>query len=305
MMHRFNFLKTLVLIILSGLLYWLIHYTLLYHIFINYKGEGELKKTQRDTLGNIKIVVIDYGSCDTWPKNIQCIERISYKGTGKIIAETSNSGKVIRRKKNFYLGEQFFDQKMYDNLKITIVDGDCKTWPSNIKCVERLREEKDPIFTSIRQKEDQALVHQIKNKTSLEVRDQFGNTPLFDAVIHHNLTAVEMLLQNGANMYVMDVNQLRNPFSYACERNDIDTVKLFFKYAVDVNYQYKKSETALTYAAKGCKNIELVELLLKNGADPNLKDRYGFTTKNGLFRYCKKHQNYKTIMELLEKYSTQ
>lgn len=44
--------------------------------------------------------------------------------------------------------------------------------------------------------------------------------------------------------------------------SDLEILKLFLKYGVNVHYQYKRNETALTNAARGCKKFELVELLL-------------------------------------------
>lgn len=131
----------------------------------------------------------------------------------------------------------------------------------------------------------------------IEARDKRGYTRLQIAILEKNGKAVALLLDQGADMYARDASGYHSAFSLAAE--DIEMFKLFMQHGANVNYQYNKSETALTLAAKGCKNFELVKLLLLNGADPDLIDEYGFTTRNGLFRYCKKDKNYEMMMALL------
>lgn len=134
---------------------------------------------------------------------------------------------------------------------------------------------------------------------NIEARNEYGQTLLHIAVNEKNLKSIELLLKNGADMYARDRKGkfFYSPFIEAIY--DLEILKLFLKYGVNVNYQYKKSETALTNVAKGCKNFELVELLLSNGADPNLIDIFGYSTKTGLFRYCKTGQDYNRMMKLL------
>ncbi len=140
----------------------------------------------------------------------------------------------------------------------------------------------------------------IASGKNIEERDKRGYTLLHIAVIAKNLEAVELLLEHRADMYARDSNGFHSPFSLAAE--DIGLFKLFLKHGADVNYQYNKSETALTLAAKGCRNFELVKLLLSKGADPDLIDKYGYTSRTGLFRYCKKNQNYEMMKSILNAY---
>ncbi len=229
--------KILLVTFLLGVLYWLVYHILFPFIFINYKGEGKVVRLDYNEPENQLILYIDYGSCDTWP------------------------------------------------------------W--HITCVDRLREERNPIFTSIRKRDNQMLDTQLKG--DLEVKDQFGNTPLFEAVLVKNLYAIEQLLKNGADMYVLDKYQLYTPFGYVCLHEDMEIVKLFLKYGVNVNYQYKNSETALMLAAKGCDHIGLMIALVMEGANLDLIDRYGLTIKDRLFRDCKNSEDYELMMRIFER----
>ena len=132
---------------------------------------------------------------------------------------------------------------------------------------------------------------------------------LFYAVKEQNIKSVALLLEKNANMYTIDGAKIYTAFSLAClsnplklHENKIELVKLFLNNNVDVNYQYNKSVTALTQATKGCHNLQLVKLLLDKGANPDISDKYGFTTRNGLFRHCIDKKKYKKMMELINEY---
>lgn len=62
----------------------------------------------------------------------------------------------------------------------------------------------------------------------------------------------------------------------ATKRGDLDTVKECIKKRVKVNILDREGNTPLHYACS-CKNIEMVDLLIKAGANVNKKNRQGFT----------------------------
>ncbi len=134
----------------------------------------------------------------------------------------------------------------------------------------------------------------------IEHRNAEGMTPLYMAVLKGNVDAVERLLQRGADMYAMERNGLYSPFTLAADRGDVAMLQRFIAHGVDVNHQNGRSETALTVSAKGCRHIRAFELLLEHGADPNLVDRFGFTTKTGLQRYCSDASAYRQFYRRME-----
>jgi len=166
---------------------------------------------------------------------------------------------------------------------------------------EAFQKSKQPIFVAIRFKKDAKFDSLMLPGTDLEMKDEQGYTLLRVAIYYKNEYAINRLLKSGANMYTIDEHGLYTPFTHAALMNDIKTVKLFLENGVDVNYQYKKSETALTMATKWCKNFEMVQLLLDHGANPDLIDTYNKSTRTGLSRYCKDKEKYNKIMKLIEK----
>ncbi|KQL59835.1 acyl-CoA-binding domain-containing protein 6 [Amazona aestiva] len=92
----------------------------------------------------------------------------------------------------------------------------------------------------------------------------------------------------GANLYMLDKVELTIPYSEVreedknifdyCRENNIDYVtKAIRSKKVDVNATDEEDgegQTALHYAA-ACEFLDIVELLLKSGANPTLRDQEG------------------------------
>lgn len=70
----------------------------------------------------------------------------------------------------------------------------------------------------------------------------------------------------------------KSPFHLAISRGDIDTVRKFIKYGVDVN-KMSKDMTPLMVAAH-YNEAEILKILLKNGAKPFEKNERGYTALN-------------------------
>lgn len=143
----------------------------------------------------------------------------------------------------------------------------------------------------------------INNQTALEI-----------AILYNNFEIVELLLQNGAEIYDerewlmkfpslisalenpdIDMRIVRillqygadtnavcgdyTPLIMAIECSNIEAIILLIELGVDVNSQTRGGRdlietTALIEASKR-DYIEIVEILLENGADPNIEDAFG------------------------------
>ncbi len=162
-----------------------------------------------------------------------------------------------------------------------------------------LEREKDPIFAAIDFNKNKILNELLLFHSNLEVKNKSGDTPLFFAIHQKNNYALTALLKHGANPNIVDANGVYTPLSWAAGENYLQIVKILLANNVDVNYQFNKSETPLTMAAKGCRNFEMVQVLLDNGADPDLTDTYQKSTRTGLSRYCSDKDNYNKMMKLI------
>jgi ankyrin repeat protein len=96
-------------------------------------------------------------------------------------------------------------------------------------------------------------------------------------------TFVIQLLNGDIKIYGSSINQIRNSLTPkksiydAAKNGDIDMVKLHLAMDINVNAQDTINVTPLSYAAHNS-NLDIVELLVINGADINGKDREGSFT---------------------------
>ena len=150
-----------------------------------------------------------------------------------------------------------------------------------------------------------------KDKTSINLPDNSGNTPLIYAAQHGYVSHINALLANGANpdyrnpetgisaltiaaaagnsnmirslgktgkanLNISDL-QGRTPIFYAIEQNKLDAVRALVILGADINAQDFNGETPLILALKK-KNIDCANLLLKQkNINVNLKDNAGNT----------------------------
>ncbi len=165
-----------------------------------------------------------------------------------------------------------------------------------------VQEGKNPLIAAIIYKRNDKLDFHISSGDDINVKNSLGRSALFIATAEENLYAVEQLLKYGAEMNSMDKSKTYTAFTWLISSYNVNMkiVKLFLDNGVDVNYQYKKSEPALTVAAKGCENFQLVKLLLNHKANPKLVDKYGYNTKSALPRYCRDKQKLAKMTKLIE-----
>lgn len=100
--------------------------------------------------------------------------------------------------------------------------------------------------------------------------DNFGNTPLLEAIKYGHNRVASLLLENGASLNIDDAG------SYLCQavaKGNSDFIKRLLSYGLDPNAKDYDYRTPLHVAAAQGQNL-LVKILLEAGADVLLKDRY-------------------------------
>ena len=133
----------------------------------------------------------------------------------------------------------------------------------------------------------------------VHIKDNEGITALMYAAYSHDSECVDLLIKNNANINEKDKNSAA-ALIYACKNSSFglygslnpNVVKSLIKAGADVNVTDNEGNTALLYAVMiakeylsydGCeetdsdyKNIyETIEILLKNGAKVNIKNKKG------------------------------
>jgi len=90
------------------------------------------------------------------------------------------------------------------------------------------------------------------------------------AVSQNDSNALQKLLDSGLDPNLTGVeNYQASLLSIACRNNSIDMVKLLLANGADVNIKGHGDYTSLMWAAESAKTTELMELLITEGADIN------------------------------------
>ena len=103
-------------------------------------------------------------------------------------------------------------------------------------------------------------------------KDSFMNTPLHIASSHGHLDIVKILVENDANVNVLNYRKM-TPLHFSSMFGYIELTKVLLNTKVSINEQDQTGASALAYAcAKGHK--EIAKLLIDNGADIYSKMRF-------------------------------
>jgi ankyrin len=117
----------------------------------------------------------------------------------------------------------------------------------------------------------------------LELKDQWGNTPLLTAAAHGNTAVVELLHKCGANINASDSRGF-GAMQSAAGGAYLGVLRYLIHSKVNVNKPAKGGETPLHMAGQSG-SLSCVKLLLEAGADPHAVGEYGlsvlFTTAMG------------------------
>jgi ankyrin repeat protein len=125
------------------------------------------------------------------------------------------------------------------------------------------------MFSIEKGKNDKAkeLVREVGVNT--EIKD-YG-TPLLIACLHDNSEMAKFFLDLGANVNVTNGDG-DTPLILASDKGNTDLVKALIAKGAEVNAQNKYQMTPIMKAISGhAENLELIEYLLKSGADPFIK----------------------------------
>lgn len=120
----------------------------------------------------------------------------------------------------------------------------------------------------------QIVKHLIDKGANVNAKHRIGKTAMSDALYGGNYENVSLLLESGYDMS-KDGQSLRQ----AVSSHQIPAIEIFIKNGVDVNFckpdmVYPYNSTPVHIAADN-NDLDIVKLLVENGADVTVKDSYG------------------------------
>ncbi len=139
---------------------------------------------------------------------------------------------------------------------------------ANIDAVNKVKI--TPLYAAVRFGYTEIIKVLIANKANINAADEDGCTPLHCAAINGHKEIVELLLNEGAN--VDAVNQVESTalhYAVSSENCQMEIVKAILEKGASVNVVDEYERTPLCWAIRNG-NLAVVEVLLKEGADPLL-----------------------------------
>ena len=113
---------------------------------------------------------------------------------------------------------------------------------------------------------------------NVNLQDQKKRTPLIFAASNGHTSVVEFLISEGADVNATDSDG-QSALMYACKRSFNETAAFLLKNGAEVNVRSKKKGITALMLAAVSGNVELVRMLLEDGADANVTDIFGRTAK--------------------------
>ncbi len=135
----------------------------------------------------------------------------------------------------------------------------------------------------------------IQDGENVNDSNESGETVLMYATRSHcDSTLLELLLKSGADISAIDHEGV-SVFDMAITYNNIAMVNYILDKGIDVNQTQRKSNFTPLMCASCYGRYEIVELLLKNGADKEATDTKGLTAID-----FSRKMNKKSILKLLD-----
>jgi len=145
----------------------------------------------------------------------------------------------------------------------------------------------------------------LEHKTDVAVRDKRGKTALHYAVgsgYHHSANAcLQLLLDGGADVNVMSKDG-ETPFSVACSKGLTSAVAQMLEHGAKVDGISGKKPPLISACRD--KNVSLVQLLLSNGANPDIKEASEHQYRSALPLHIAAADDSSEIVNLLLKHGS-
>ncbi|KAG4088703.1 ankyrin [Neocallimastix lanati (nom. inval.)] len=159
-----------------------------------------------------------------------------------------------------------------------------------------------PLLLSLKHGKYKSAEILLENNADISIPDKNGETPLSYLIKHpspQNNEILNLLLSKVTNYQTNNGLDLEAIIKYFIDNNNTESLKVFIsKSKKFINNTNNDNDTPLLYAIKrNPNNLELIEILLSNGADVNHANN---TNKNPLI-YAIEQKNI-NLIELLKKY---
>lgn len=185
--------------------------------------------------------------------------------------------------------------------------------------IEQIRQQSDiPLIAAVQKGDIEQVQTLLEQGVDINIRDGAENTALLEAVKKQHIDILKLLLARGAdpNVHALELtysisysqgNQKvefyqhkgNTPLSLAILTNQPDIVELLVKSGADTNLRLEQGMTALSLAAKA-KAVKSVKILLEHGADTSVKDKLGWGVLIHALSELDEAASAKILMDIIE-----
>ena len=135
----------------------------------------------------------------------------------------------------------------------------------------------EPVDAAVFRK-DYAALDELLKSVDVDSRDRDGCTPLMHAIVteHSDPKMIEYLVGHGADVNAVDKGEQWTPLHFAARDQKVEIVKILLENgaAVDPVESFGNTPLSRCITSSYPRNPAVVDLLLAHGADPHRKNNY-------------------------------
>ena len=142
--------------------------------------------------------------------------------------------------------------------------------------------------------DDKEKTNDENTNDNIELRFE-GNTPILFATQSNNISLINLLLSNGANINSKNSLSGMNSLMYSILNNKLEIIQLLVIYGIDINAVDKSGNSALMLTVEK-DNFEAFSILIDAGADLKIFNK----TRDNVLSYASGNLNNKFLLKLLQ-----
>ncbi|AIM37629.1 hypothetical protein KO02_13790 [Sphingobacterium sp. ML3W] len=121
------------------------------------------------------------------------------------------------------------------------------------------------------EKQENETVKTLFKEVGIHASDRDGRTLLLNASCYHNLELVKFAVENGANINHQDKLGF-TALHFAVQEQHVESITYLLLHKIEIDRQDKYGNSALWRAVMNDVSIEIIAILINNGANPNLQN---------------------------------
>lgn len=134
-----------------------------------------------------------------------------------------------------------------------------------------------PLIAASAAGQNEAADYLLKNGADPAAKDDLGKTALLHAMSASDRRLTETLVKLNNRAVNVPDNLGNTPLIYAAQKGGVDNIRILLKYKADPDYQNPATGFSALEAAAAAGQEAAAQLLVRSGADVNLKDNEGRT----------------------------